>query len=186
MLGYTHILLEAPPPRSTPPEAHTPSSRQTPSNQTPSRSPGRPAPADGYCSGRYASYWNVFLFTYVSCLFRYCFPRLGKVIWYFTLSVIGVYCVLQLLVERSHSTSTIDKEIHRFGNAHSRILPRDVYRNLLNGSNVSDRDKIAPNLVATDADSPRDLVNEHSPRKLGGSNHDNKKQALVHVSVSTI
>ena len=118
--------------------------------------------------------------------FRYCFPRLGKVIWYFTLSVIGVYCVLQLLVERSHSTSTIDKEIHRFGNAHSRILPRDVYRNQFNGSNVSDRDKIAPNLVATDADSPRDLVNEHSPRKLDGSNHDNKKQALVHVSVSTI
>ena len=102
--------------------------------------------------------------------------------------MIGVYCVLQLLVEKSHSTSTIDKEIHRFGNAHSRILPRDVYRNQFNGSNVSYRDKIAPNLVATptDADSPRDLVNEHSPRKLDGSNHDNKKQALVHVSVSTI
>ena len=34
-----------------------------PPGQTPAHNPlGRHPPADGYCSGRYASYWNTFLF----------------------------------------------------------------------------------------------------------------------------
>ena len=42
-----------PPQEQTPPEADTPPSRQPP----PSRHPYQ----DGYCCGRYASYWNAFL-----------------------------------------------------------------------------------------------------------------------------
>ena len=54
------------PPRQTPhPQADTPLSRH-PLGQTP---PGRhPPPSDDHCSGRYASYWNAFLFTH-TCIF---------------------------------------------------------------------------------------------------------------------
>ena len=45
------------PPGQTPPR-QTPT-WQTPPSQTP---PSRHPPRDGYCSGRYASYWNAFLF----------------------------------------------------------------------------------------------------------------------------
>ena len=48
------------PPGQTPPCRHTP--MQTPPGQTPPRA-DTPSPADGYCCGRYASYWNAFLFT---------------------------------------------------------------------------------------------------------------------------
>ena len=70
--GCTPLLWQAHPLWQTPP-----SGRQTPTGQTP---PGQTSPAplgrypwpragtprdtprDGYCSGRYASYWNTFLF----------------------------------------------------------------------------------------------------------------------------
>ena len=52
------------PPEQTPPGADTPLPKQTPpgsrhppQEQTPSQ--------DGYCCGRYASYWNAFLFNYI-------------------------------------------------------------------------------------------------------------------------
>ena len=49
-----------------PPRRHPP--RQTPRpGQTP------PPRADGYCSGRCASYWNAFLFLYFVCLFIHFF-----------------------------------------------------------------------------------------------------------------
>ena len=49
------------PPKQTPP---TPWSRHIPGADTPqSRPPGsRHPPRDGHCCGRYASYWNAFLF----------------------------------------------------------------------------------------------------------------------------
>ena len=46
-----HPLGRHPPGRHTPPQADTPPPRQTP-----------PLPTDGYCSRRYASYWNAFLY----------------------------------------------------------------------------------------------------------------------------
>ena len=68
-----------PPPGQTPhlpgqtpqPPRQTPHWEDTPWADTPGQTPpwadtappGRP-PADGYCSGRYASYWNAFLFHY--------------------------------------------------------------------------------------------------------------------------
>ena len=48
-----------------PPQTDTPTLRQTPPGRhAPGRhlSPGLP-PRNGHCSGRYASYWNAFLFT---------------------------------------------------------------------------------------------------------------------------
>ena len=69
MLGYT-----------TTPRADTPLARHPPPEDR-HPSPGRP-PADGYCSGRYASYWNAFLF---SLFFRIVHLKLLKVCtwsWY--------------------------------------------------------------------------------------------------------
>ena len=71
------------PPEQTPPGSRHPArSRHTPREQTPSRpgtpqgadtplgtrhtpGPGVHPPADGYCCGRYASYWNAFLFEFI-------------------------------------------------------------------------------------------------------------------------
>ena len=50
-----HPSRQTPSWADTPPGRHPP--RQTPPSQTP---PGRPP--NGHCSGRYASYWNAFLF----------------------------------------------------------------------------------------------------------------------------
>ena len=85
--GQTHPPRQTLPPAQTPPWQTHPSGQiptgedtpwadtphaDTPSGQTPSgRQPslGRhPQPADGYCSERYASYWNAFLFLIVSVL----------------------------------------------------------------------------------------------------------------------
>ena len=56
-------LGQTPPRTDTPRGRHlpgqTPPPGQTPSRQIPQT--GRPLPQDGHCSGRYASYWNVFL-----------------------------------------------------------------------------------------------------------------------------
>ena len=56
MLGY-----HPPWPGTTPPrdQAHTPRPGTPPRKQTPPRE--QTPPADGYCSRRYASYWNAFL-----------------------------------------------------------------------------------------------------------------------------
>ena len=45
----------------------TPSPGQTPllRRQTPPMADRHPPPADGYCSGRYASYWNAFLYIFL-------------------------------------------------------------------------------------------------------------------------
>ena len=43
------------------PPGQTPQVDTLPGQTPPGRHP--PPPADGYCSGRYASYWNAFLFT---------------------------------------------------------------------------------------------------------------------------
>ena len=51
------------PPGQTPPWADIPPG-QTPPGQTPPADP----PADGYCCGRYASYWNAFLYFDVSMM----------------------------------------------------------------------------------------------------------------------
>ena len=58
-----------PPPGADPPGADTPREQTPPQEQTPqSRHPSR---RDGHCCGRYASYWNAFLF--ISCfLLRVC------------------------------------------------------------------------------------------------------------------
>ena len=63
MLGYHPHPPgpEIPPPKSrhTPP----PTGAGTPSpSRPPAPGAGTPPPADGYCCGRYASYWNAFLF----------------------------------------------------------------------------------------------------------------------------
>ena len=74
MLGY-----HPPPPEQTPPRPRTPQSRHPldqapppPSRHPPDQAPPGsrhlrtrhpPPPADGYCCGRYVSYWNAFLFT---------------------------------------------------------------------------------------------------------------------------
>ena len=64
-----------PPPRQTPPRQTPP--RQTPPKQTPLDKHPHPwadTPADGYCSGRYASYWNAFLLTIFSVIILFiCF-----------------------------------------------------------------------------------------------------------------
>ena len=61
-------------PAGTPPgqvhPIHPPPGRYTPLGQV--HPPPPPRPADGYCCGRYASYWNAFFF-YVMLLF--CFTR---------------------------------------------------------------------------------------------------------------
>ena len=46
---------QTPPARQTPPSGRHPHQADTPIRQT-------PPPPDSYCSGRYASYWNAFLF----------------------------------------------------------------------------------------------------------------------------
>ena len=71
MLGYqpspreqTPPGADTPPRADTPPGADTPppwGSRHPPSVDTPREQAPTP-PADGYCCGRYASYWNAFLF----------------------------------------------------------------------------------------------------------------------------
>ena len=63
----THPLSSRHPParQTTPPGRHPPWVDTPPhARQTPPRHP----PRDGYCSGRYASYWNAFLFVMVSFL----------------------------------------------------------------------------------------------------------------------
>ena len=78
-LPSRHLCQQTPPAWQTPPWAdrHPLSSRHPPARQTPPLSgrhpplPGRypPSPRDGYCSTRYASYWNAFLFSFVGILF---------------------------------------------------------------------------------------------------------------------
>ena len=66
-------------------QVHTPGTRYTPPDQvhppwtryTPTPGPGTP-PGDGYCCGRYASYWNAFLF-----LITFAFPSSKRTIEYF-------------------------------------------------------------------------------------------------------
>ena len=55
-----HPSDKAPPRPGTPQSRHPPRPGPPPREQTPARS--RHPPADGYCCGRYASYWNAFLF----------------------------------------------------------------------------------------------------------------------------
>ena len=73
ILGYhaprADTLWTRHPPRSRHhPDQAPPRSRHPPDQAPPqSRHPPGPAPpADGYCCGRYASYWNAFLFTLIS------------------------------------------------------------------------------------------------------------------------
>ena len=50
---------------------HPPSPGQTPPGQTPPwADPPSPPEGDGYCSGRYASYWNAFLYTQAFAVHR--------------------------------------------------------------------------------------------------------------------
>ena len=82
MLGYhplgagtppgpgTHPGDQAPPWTRHPPRPGTPRSRHPRPGGTrhPPPGPGTPpTPADGYCCGRYASYWNAFFFYIISC-----------------------------------------------------------------------------------------------------------------------
>ena len=72
MLGY-HTPLGADPPRSRPPweqtpGADTPQSRHPPRADTPwsRHTPRADTPRrDGHCCGRYASYWNAFLYKWI-------------------------------------------------------------------------------------------------------------------------
>ena len=62
MLGYNNApdqKADTPRPKSRPPRTKN----QTSDPRTKSRYP----PADGYCCGRYASYWNAFLFQKYNC-----------------------------------------------------------------------------------------------------------------------
>ena len=80
-----------PPGAGTPPEAGTPREQTppragTPQEQTPPPPGSRHPPADGYCCGRYTSYWNTFLlstaFTSIPApiiLFQLFYQR----IWYY-------------------------------------------------------------------------------------------------------
>ena len=54
------------PPEQTPPRADTPQSRHPFWEQAPPWDQAPHPPADGYCCGRYASYWNAFLFIQIS------------------------------------------------------------------------------------------------------------------------
>ena len=55
------------PPRQTPhPPGRHPSEQTPPGADTPRQT--LPPPSDGHCRGRYASYWNAFLFTH-TCIF---------------------------------------------------------------------------------------------------------------------
>ena len=86
-LADTLLLGRQPTPAQTPHScADTPLGRHAPGQtppswadipnplgQTPLPRLGRhPAPADGYCSGRYASYWNAFLFCSMSPVYSSC------------------------------------------------------------------------------------------------------------------
>ena len=64
------------PPRQTPPwtDTHSLPGKTSPLDRHP---PSRPPPPDGHCSGRYASYWNLFLF---SCFLVAAF-LLATVMW---------------------------------------------------------------------------------------------------------
>ena len=63
-----HPSDQAPPQEQTPSGPGTPPGEDTPGPGTPQsrHSRTRPPPEDGYCCGRYASYWNAFLFTLIS------------------------------------------------------------------------------------------------------------------------
>ena len=52
------------------PRADTPPGRHPPGKHLPSR---HPPPRDGYCSGRYAFYWNAFLVHHVTILALFLF-----------------------------------------------------------------------------------------------------------------
>ena len=122
---------------------------------------------------------------------RCCYSRFGKVIWYVSLSVVAVYCFVQVQLDRNQSTITssdLGQEIRRFGNGHSRLVPRDVNQNQYNKSNVSDRDKKWPNLVNHNTDIQQGLVNAQSPWKQIINNHDNNnnKQTLPQVNVNAL
>ena len=75
------------PQKQAPPREQTPPRAGTPREQTPPPPGSRhPPPADGYCCGRYASYWNTFLlstaFTSIPApiiLFQLFYQR----IWYY-------------------------------------------------------------------------------------------------------
>ena len=59
-------------PQADPPDRYPPG--QTPPGQTPlmgRHSPDTPPPADGYCSGRYASYWNALLLILCCYMYKY-------------------------------------------------------------------------------------------------------------------
>ena len=57
------------PPGQIPPGRHPPQQTSPPSRHPPGQNP-TPHPEDGYCCGRYASYWNAFL--WISVITRNC------------------------------------------------------------------------------------------------------------------
>ena len=66
---FLHLSAGIPPSRreQTPPREQAPPLEQTtppPGAGTPPSGADPPPPADGYCCGMYASYWNAFLFKY--------------------------------------------------------------------------------------------------------------------------
>ena len=73
----------------TPPRADTPLPRQTPPWED------TPSPADGYCSGRYASYWNAFLLTIVLVL-QQVIAVVCEIIQNTCLHLAGLYFVFKL------------------------------------------------------------------------------------------
>ena len=112
MLGYTHSPRKhtprSTPQKHTPLEAH-PSPLETPPRSTPlGRHPSLWADtslADGYCSGRYASYWNVFLFLSDAPVFWTFGDVCREFQWFFIASVVTAL-TLTLSVNSPNSTSS--------------------------------------------------------------------------------
>ena len=78
--GTRHTPLgPGPPDQAPPPRGQVPPGPDTPPDQTPP-----PRSRDGYCCGRYASYWNAFLFysfstSFLHVMFKYCSRHYSKI-----------------------------------------------------------------------------------------------------------
>ena len=95
---------------------HTPLGRQTPGRHPPGQtfSWANTPPPDGYCSGRYASYWNTFLLDLLLILIVSCFEAAIVTYWWW----IGVGAVVS--TEFEHQASVKLPQIRTFNNG-SRI-----------------------------------------------------------------
>ena len=110
-----HLSSRLHPRQTSPSWADTPPGRRPPTGQT--------SPANGYCSGRYASYWNAFLFSFMF-ISTTLYNNTWKCIWYILVYLCWIFFsfygwILRLMLFVMDIVLTKDQNSHNENVNHS-------------------------------------------------------------------